>query len=610
MMGRDSPISSYQNMAPKSFSPASADEKNSGEASSIVINFIAEEIGTNLQDFLKELENKKTTLDNFEKLYMVYYLSYAVQSCHNVGIPVLSLSPMSIFIGNNFMVKILIPWFLKDFGNLDNWYQLQMNKTENIGMDCFFYPPEIVEIDGKDSGEMYYVGVGYESLAGNIKDHKDGFNIESVSVYDKEMWQKMKNFDNYGLAITVSFLLTGKTLMDIPKKTKAPKKEFVEKLYAKKNYESKVKDVLKKMVNMKLDKDLVESLRKMICFLPEKRGSLLELQENLQTVLNMNSLFTREIYIKLIMMNIKIRLRKGEMKQMDPGRQSYSAPTNLIYEGYITENDMGSSNFFFNKNMIFSIDLSAEQRGYYETNRYISNVETVQFNIVEDSPASCKILIKGTGMVEEQRTVVDTFGINSYLPSKESIYAIYEKFVPHTETPIGKRDKRTIGNFATKFGNGKKKEILKKHFKNAATLDFYLTILNNTLDRIIPVDPTLTDDPLLNTNFIDPFGNIVKCYRKVSESEDIIWEYGFKLEPINPLKFSSAIITVPKYGKYHYFCSEIISYKIEELKKPFASYLQFFSDVNQIKCRLNLLTYINQKQYWGFMHNNQVVEAL
>jgi hypothetical protein len=69
------------------------------------------------------------------------------------------------------------------------------------------------------------------------------------------MWQKMKNFDNYGLAITISFLLTGKTLMDIPKKTKATKKEFVEKLYAKKNYESKVKDVLKKIVNMKLDKD-------------------------------------------------------------------------------------------------------------------------------------------------------------------------------------------------------------------------------------------------------------------------------------------------------------------------------------------------------------------
>ena len=83
---------------------------------------------------------------------------------------------------------------------------------------------------------------------------------------------------------------------------------------------------------LNIDKEIIEAIKRLTLFSPEKRGRLFDLEIQLQKVVTTSQiathrLFTREMFIKLIIMNTKIRLKRGETKLRDPGKQSYHLPT-------------------------------------------------------------------------------------------------------------------------------------------------------------------------------------------------------------------------------------------------------------------------------------------
>lgn len=584
--------------------------ENRGEDQGIILYFISEDQGKNLYEFMKELEVKKTSLDNFEKQYMVYYLVYAVISCHNIGIPILSLNPFNIYIGNNYMVKILVPWFLPEYGNLEYFYSLFLAEP-GLSTECFFIPPEMVG--------NYYNNISYTKYGENCDNLKEMYFVESLS-NDKEMWDKILTFDGYCQGITIAYLLTGNTIGDQPKKT-IPRDEFINKIYTKKNFESKAKDIIKKYAKIKLDKNLLEYLKTMLNFLPEKRCNLYEQQECLQKVLRTNQLFTREIFLKLIIMNIQFRFKKGRKDYNEPFKQSCHIPTNQIYDGYTTEQDMDSGRFFFEKNLVFTIDFSSYERGTYSFNRYLNETETLQQNIVEGKPVQCKVLIKALSDKEEQRLGIKEFDIDSLQPQKQFIYLAYQSFVSKDEEKITSKKKKVFNRFFNNFGDNHKKYLLDKHVRTKSTTDYYGSLLYTFLETVCNEsdnneegaqnqDNNEDKDPKLNLKFIDLFGNIILCYKNPDNKNDKInWEQGFRIESKNPKNFGNVYITVPKYSKYHCFSSNILSYKLEEFKNPFISYMRFFNQLSQTKTTLNMTTYINQKQYWGYSCNNKIVEG-
>ena len=591
-------------------------ELEAEEITGIVLYFICEDISTNFHDFLTEIDSTNTCLDINEKLYLAYYIVYAVTSCHNLGIPLLSINPFSIFISTNFMVKLLIPWFLKDFGNQKNYYNTFLNSNESVSLYGFFLPPEIVynptaQAKKKTENPYYYENVSYPDLCKKLNTSKNGLAIEGMYTFDKDSWLKMKNFDTFCVGAIIVYLQTGKTIGEIPKK-KVDLEEFYSKLYSKSTYESSIKDLYKKVGKLNIDKNLIDSLKKLIVFKPENRGNLFSLEMQLQKVnstskIASHQLFTREMYIKLIIMNTKIRLKKGDIKLRDPGKQSYHLPTNQIYEGYITEKDIGFCNFFFSKSLVFSIDLTIQERGFYESNKYISNTETLQLQMVKDKPKFCRFLIKGNNFEDEKRESVEEFSYDSFQPEKNDIYVVYERFLTFEDEDICDKEVKSFGKFEHHFGSGSRAQILQKHMKNVETNNFYMTIQKNILETLI--EDNKKSSHKFNCSFIDPFGYEVQCHRNANDPGEIDWEEGFKIEPINPQNFSSSTLVVPKQVKYHCFTSDILSYRIEQLAKPFISYSRFLNEINKERIRLTHLTYYESRQYWGYMKNNEPIDT-